>query len=236
MSPPAQNDAPVAREHDRARVADVRERLRQLRDQRRVERVAPLRPRQRDPEHRAVPFHAQVHTTRLEAGARRPPSRLARVGPVERLRRPSPATALALLATVVALASALHSGRHVWRHLVDQHRVYAAYTDTQRRHAPIDGLGMPSDIFDFYRQYVVPRRPRVLPGARERLQPVPRPTDGLRLVGRYYLLPALQATDLEATRPSSSRTSRTRSGCHVRFLTQQQAGLQPIYVSRIQAP
>src|SRR4051812_16403913 len=81
---------------------------------------------------------------------------LARVAPVQRPRRPSPATALAVLATVVALASALPSAPHVGPPLVVQQRVYAAYTDTQREHAPIDGLGLPSDIFDFYRQYVVP--------------------------------------------------------------------------------
>jgi len=40
----------VTREHDRAGVAHVFERASQLLDQRRVERVAPLRPRHRDPQ------------------------------------------------------------------------------------------------------------------------------------------------------------------------------------------
>jgi hypothetical protein len=154
---------------------------------------------------------------------------------VQRLRRPSPATALAVLATIVALASALHSGRHVWHHLVDQHRVYGAYTDTQREHAPIDGLGMPSDIFDFYRQYVVPGD-RVYFQVRESgfSQFLDYQT-AFSYVGRYYFLPALQATDLkDATVVVTYFDDPKR--LRVRYLTQQQAGLQPIYVSRIKAP
>ena len=45
---------PFAREHDRARVPDVGERLRQLRDERGVERVAALGPREGDAQDLAV--------------------------------------------------------------------------------------------------------------------------------------------------------------------------------------
>jgi len=154
---------------------------------------------------------------------------------VQRLRRPAPATALAVLATVVALGSALHSGRHVWHHLVVQHRVYAAYTDTQREHAPIDGLGLPSDIFDFYRQYVVPGD-RVYFQVRE--SGFSRFLDyqtAFRYVGRYYLAPALEATDLKDATVVVTYFEDPNE-LHVRYLTQQRAGLQPIYVSRIEAP
>ena len=51
---------PVAGEHNRAGAADVDERLGQLRDHRGVERVAPVRPRERDPQDRAVALDAQV--------------------------------------------------------------------------------------------------------------------------------------------------------------------------------
>jgi hypothetical protein len=152
---------------------------------------------------------------------------------VQRLRRPS--TALAALATVVALASALHSGGHVWRHLVDQHRVYAAYDDTQRRRAPIEGLGLPADIFDFYRQYVVPGD-RVYFQVRE--SGFSRFLDyrtAFRYAGRYAFLPALEATELEdATVVVTFFEDPKR--LHVRYITQQQAGLQPVFVSRIRAP
>ena len=42
------------------RPADVDERLRQLPDQRRVERVAPVRPRQRDPQDGAVTLDLEI--------------------------------------------------------------------------------------------------------------------------------------------------------------------------------
>ena len=64
---------------------------------------------------------------------------------MERLARPSAATALAALATAIALASAWHSGERMWRHLDEQRRVYGNYTDAQRRHAAIDTMGLPSE-------------------------------------------------------------------------------------------
>src|SRR3954468_12807077 len=69
--------------------------------------------------------------------------------------RPSLAGGLAALATAVALASAWHSGGHVWRSLQRQEGTDHAYSETQRRRAPLESLGLPGDIFDFYRQYVV---------------------------------------------------------------------------------
>ncbi len=50
---------PLAREDDRARVADVRERVRELCDERGVERVAPLGARKRHVENLSVPLHSQ---------------------------------------------------------------------------------------------------------------------------------------------------------------------------------
>jgi hypothetical protein len=154
---------------------------------------------------------------------------------VQRLRRPSLATALAVLATVVALASVVHSSRHVWHHLIDQHRVYGSYSDTQRRHAPIDSLGLPSDIFDFYRQYVVPGD-RVYFQVRESgfSQFLDYQT-AFGYVGRYYFLPARQATDLKDATVVVTYFEDPKQ-LHVPYITQQQAGLQPIYVSRIKAP
>ena len=49
----------LAREHDRADAADVHEHLGELRDQRRVERVAPLGPREGDPQDLAVALDLQ---------------------------------------------------------------------------------------------------------------------------------------------------------------------------------
>ena len=49
----------LAGEHDGARAPDVDERLRELADQLRVERVAAIGPRQRDPQHGAVALDAE---------------------------------------------------------------------------------------------------------------------------------------------------------------------------------
>jgi hypothetical protein len=154
---------------------------------------------------------------------------------VQRFRRPKPATALAALATVIALASAWHSGPGRWRQLDRQERQYGAYTDTQRRRAPLEALGLPADIFDFYRQYLVK-------GDRVYFQVRPSGFSSLldyqtafAYGGRYYFLPALQATDLkDATVVVSYFEDPSR--LHVHYLTQQRAGLQPIFVSRIRAP
>ena len=57
---------------------------------------------------------------------------------MQRLRRPSAATALATLATAVALASALHAGPDMWRALDRERRVYADYTETERERASVE--------------------------------------------------------------------------------------------------
>ncbi len=53
---PCAEALPLACEHDSTRLSDIDERLRELPDERRVERVARLGPRERDVEHVAVPF------------------------------------------------------------------------------------------------------------------------------------------------------------------------------------
>jgi hypothetical protein len=154
---------------------------------------------------------------------------------VERLRRPSAATALAAFATAIALASAWHSGERMWRHLGEQRRVYSDYTDVQRRHAAIDTMGLPSDIFDFYKQYVA-KGDRVYFQIRESgfsqyftLQ------EAVRAAGRWYLLPALEATDLDDATVVVTFFDDPKL-LRARYVTQQQAGVQPIFVSRIKAP
>ena len=67
---------PVAGEDDRPRVADVRERLGQLADQLRVERVPPLRLRERDAQHRSVALDAQARHGAEAYAARRASPRL----------------------------------------------------------------------------------------------------------------------------------------------------------------
>jgi hypothetical protein len=137
--------------------------------------------------------------------------------------------------TAIALASAWHSGERMWRHLQEQRRVYGAYTDVERRHALITSMGLPADIFDFYRQYVG-RGDRIYYQVQESGlgRFIDQPT-AVRYAGRYYLLPALEATKLEDATVVVTFFEDPKL-LRVPFVTQQQAGLQPIFVSRIRPP
>ena len=144
-------------------------------------------------------------------------------------------SAAAAAAVVLALASVVNKGPHVWRLLGDAHETYAAYSDERRRHAPIEQLGLTAGVFDFYRD-------RVLSGDRIYFQVgesglgqfLDQPA-AARYAGRFYLLPAVEARDLaDATVVLTLFEDPGRLG--VEFVTQAQAGLQPIYVSRIRTP
>ena len=154
---------------------------------------------------------------------------------MQRLRRPSLAGALAAVATAVALASAWHTGERMWRSLGEQRRVYGGYTETQRDRAAIDALGLPSDIFSFYRQYVG-RDDRIYFQVRESgFSSFLDYQTAFGYAGRYFLLPALQTHDLEDATVVVTFFEDPKL-LRIPFVTQQQAGAQPIFVSRIRAP
>ena len=138
---------------------------------------------------------------------------------------------------MVALASALALGpARVAPARTTSYRTYAAYTDAQRRHAPIDGLGCPATSSTSTASTSC-RGDRVyFQVLRERLQPVPRPADRpFRSRAASTCCPAVQATDLKDATVVVSYFEDPKL-LHVRFITQQRAGLQPIFVSRIRAP
>jgi hypothetical protein len=151
-----------------------------------------------------------------------------------RLRLSLPA-ALVLAATAVALASVLHSGPHMWRTLDREHERYAAYSETERRHAALRQLGLPGEVFDYYARYVG-RGDRVYYQVQvSGLGPFLDLPKAVAYAGRFYLLPAVQARNLDdASVVVTFHEDPSRLG--VPFITQQQAGLQPLYVSRISAP
>ena len=105
---------PLAGQDDDACVADLRERLVQPCDQRGVEGIAAFGPGQGDAQDGPVTFDVQ-HAPSLSFTPF-----------VQQPRRP---TAIAAAATVVALVSAWHSGRHMWHRLGHDYRTYAAMTD-----------------------------------------------------------------------------------------------------------
>jgi hypothetical protein len=136
---------------------------------------------------------------------------------------------------VLALVSAANSGPDVWRALGDLRETYAPYTEADREHAPITELGLPADVFDFYRDRVR-RGDRMYFQVQEGIlgQFFDQPT-AFAFAARFYLLPAGQARDLDdATVVLTLIDDPARLG--VPFLLQQQAGEQPIFVSRIRMP
>lgn len=135
---------------------------------------------------------------------------------------------------VLALASAWHSGRHMWHRLSGDYRVFAGWSDAQRRHAPLTELDLDGNVFDWYRQYVG-RGDRVyyqvLPSG---LGTMDLPT-AVRYGGSFYLLPAVEVTDPRRATVVVSFMADP-SFLHLHFITQQRSGLQPIFVSRVRGP
>lgn len=122
------------------------------------------------------------------------------------------------------------------RHLLDAERqTYAQLSPVQRRQAPVSQLKMDGGIFDFFASFLSP-------GDRVYFQVMPSgfssnldlPTAILDL-GNFYFLPAMQTTNLaDATVVVSYFEDPAL--LHLKFITQVEAGRQPIWVSRIKAP
>jgi len=123
----------------------------------------------------------------------------------------------------------------MWRQLDDAYRTYAGLDSNQRRHAPLDQIEVPGAIFDFYASYIT-RGDRVyfqvMPSGLSRDLDLPA---AIAAAGRFYLLPAVQTQNLaDATVVVSYFADPNKLPVH--YITQRQAGLQPLYVSRIRAP
>jgi hypothetical protein len=123
----------------------------------------------------------------------------------------------------------------MWRLLDGDYRSYAGYTEEQRRHAALQRVGLPAGVFDYYARFVG-RGDRIYFQVLESgLGPFLDLPTAVAYAGRFYLLPAVQARDLEdATVVVTFYEDPGRLG--VEFITQQRAGLQPLFVSRISAP
>jgi hypothetical protein len=149
---------------------------------------------------------------------------------------PLAARTVAVAATTgLALLSIWHSGGHVWRRLAADRRTYAAYTAEQRRQAPATAMQLPADVFDYYADRVR-RGDRVyflvMKSGFGRYFDLGQ---AVSAIGRFYLLPAAQVADPRAATVVLSYYADPAS-LGFRYLTQSQAGAQPIYVSRRRAP
>jgi len=151
------------------------------------------------------------------------------------LRAASAATVVAAAATLLALASALHAGPHVWRELDRTRATYAPLTASERSQAPAAGIQMPGAIFDFFASYIVPGDRiyyQVLPsGFSEDLTLA----QAVTALGNFYLLPGVQTTSLKDATVVISWFENPAS-LHLHFVTKVESGIQPLYVSRIRVP
>jgi hypothetical protein len=150
-------------------------------------------------------------------------------------RARSSSAALAAAACALALYSAWHSGGHVWRTLGAEHAEYAQMSPLVRREAIFDEFQIPGSIFDFYATYIVPGDRiyyQVLQSGYSEDFTLPQAVEAL---GDFYLLPGVETTNLnDATVVVSFYANPAL--LHVKFITQVEAGVQPIYVSRIREP
>jgi hypothetical protein len=142
--------------------------------------------------------------------------------------------AFAVAASVLALASAWHSGRHMWHRLSSDYAAYSRYDAAARKHAPLAELELDDGIFDWYAQHVF-RGDRVyyqvLPSG---LGTMDLPT-AVKFGGSFYLLPAVEVSDPRKATVVVSYFADP-SFLHLHFITQLRAGEQPIYVSRLRGP
>jgi hypothetical protein len=142
---------------------------------------------------------------------------------------------LAAVATAIALVSAWHSIGHMRRNLEYWRHQYAALGTTGRRRAPVTQAGLDGQMFDFFAAYLS-RGDRVyfqvMPSGYSHNIDLPGIVEAL---GRYYFLPAVQTTNLDDATVVVSYFADPAQ-LHRRFITQVQAGAQPLWVSRIAAP
>jgi hypothetical protein len=145
------------------------------------------------------------------------------------LARLQPARVVATAAVALALVSAWHSGGRVWSLIESDHATYSAFTPRERVYEPAAGVGLDGDIFAFFADFVT-RGDRFYVQVDQGHTP-----DLVRMLAGYWLLPAVEVDDLsKATVVISYFDDPSTLGLH--YLTQQEAGLQPIFVSRIKPP
>ena len=144
-------------------------------------------------------------------------------------RRPSAAAAAVALVTLLALASVVYSGGHVWSRLQHRYRASADLSAAERRRQPLERIGAPGSLFDFYGDYTG-RGDRVFLDVRPGLS-----RTAFATAAGFYLLPATVTSDLsDATVVLSDGTDPHR--LNVPFVTQVRLGRKPVYVSRISSP
>jgi hypothetical protein len=94
---------------------------------------------------------------------------------------------------------------------------------------------LPADVFDWYTTLLAPGDRAYYQVVQSGFSSFVDVPTAFALTAHYYLLPAVQVTDLkDATVVVSYKADPSQ--LHEHFITQQRAGLQLYFVSRIKAP
>ncbi|CAB4701223.1 MAG: hypothetical protein F2663_06800 [Actinobacteria bacterium] len=133
----------------------------------------------------------------------------------------------------IAAASFLTNVGRMTHVLSHEYAIYSKYSNADRRHAATDQLQIPGDVLDFYAE-------RVAKGDRVYFQVDPSGLSAnmtleqaVAFAGRFYLLPAVQTSDLaNANTVVSFQADPGVLGLH--YSAQERAGLQLFFVSKIE--
>lgn len=121
---------------------------------------------------------------------------------------------------------------HSWRLVRSQHTVYSGLTRTERDQAFIDAIPLRVDIFDFWRAWLRPGDRYWIQIPNEAFSANADKKLVVRSVAHLYLLPAIEATSLRNANVVLSWDADPGL-LHLHYSEQYRAGLQLIFVSRI---
>jgi hypothetical protein len=131
------------------------------------------------------------------------------------------------------VASIAQTYSDVWTRLTDQRSRYGPLSEVERERYPGTSIPLPAEVFDWYRAQLKPGDRiyfQVLESGFGQFADLPTV---VRVFGHYYLLPAVTVRDLdEANVVVSWEADPAALG--LEYVSQQRAGLQLYFVSRIE--
>ena len=142
------------------------------------------------------------------------------------------ATIAAGLAVAALVWSAVDGVPHSWRLMRSQDAAYRGLSRTQRDQEFIDAIPLRVDIFDFWRAWLRPGDRYWIQIPNEAFSANADKKLVVRSVSHLYLLPAIEATSLHDANVVLSWDADPGL-LHLHYSEQERAGLQLIFVSRI---
>jgi hypothetical protein len=142
------------------------------------------------------------------------------------------AVATTALTCAVAAVSALDGYRAIWDQLSVERARDAALTGKERERTPVTAIPLPVEVFEYYQAFLRPDDRvyfHVLESGFGAFVDLPTI---VAAVGRFWLLPAVEAEDLDDATVVVS-WERDPGELGLRFSEQHRAGQQLFFVSRI---